>query len=77
MQVSVKELRKNLAACLSRAESGEEIVVTRNDRPVARLSPLNVAPKFDLAAAKALREELGLTQAVSDNSVFEAREDYR
>ena len=39
-QVSVAQAKAEFAALVSRAEAGEEIIVTRNGRPVARLTPL-------------------------------------
>jgi len=38
-EVNVSELRNHLPEYLTRAESGEEILVTRHGRVVARLSP--------------------------------------
>lgn len=38
--VSIRDLRNNGAAVLGRVERGEELQVTRDGHPVARLSPL-------------------------------------
>lgn len=38
--VSIAQAKAGFAALVSRAAAGEEIVVTRNGRPVARLMPL-------------------------------------
>jgi prevent-host-death family protein len=38
--VSIAQAKAGFAALVARAESGEQIVVTRNGRPVARLGPL-------------------------------------
>jgi antitoxin (DNA-binding transcriptional repressor) of toxin-antitoxin stability system len=35
VRVSVRELKNNLAACLRRAESGEELAITRRGKVVA------------------------------------------
>jgi prevent-host-death family protein len=37
--VGVAELRQNLSRCLRRVESGERLVVTDRNRPVAELGP--------------------------------------
>ena len=37
MNVSVYDAKTNLSRLLDRAASGEEVVITRNGRPVARL----------------------------------------
>lgn len=38
--ITQKELRNDTAAVLGAAEQGEEIIVTRNGTPIARLMPL-------------------------------------
>lgn len=40
MQVNVYEAKSRLSALLVRVEAGEEIVIARNGRPVARLVPM-------------------------------------
>ena len=39
-QVSVAQAKAEFAALVSRAEAGEEIIVTRHGKPVARITPL-------------------------------------
>jgi prevent-host-death family protein len=41
VDVSVTELRANLAECIRRAREGEEVIITDHDVPVARLSGLS------------------------------------
>ncbi|HXQ50260.1 MAG TPA: type II toxin-antitoxin system prevent-host-death family antitoxin [Stellaceae bacterium] len=49
------EAKTNLSKLLDRVASGEEVVITRHGKPVARL----VAPeRFDRARAKAAAEKL-------------------
>lgn len=43
-QVNVYEAKARLSALLARVETGEEIVIARNGRPVARLVPLSGRP---------------------------------
>jgi len=38
--VSIRTMQHQLAAMIAEVEKGEEIVVTRRNRPVARLGPL-------------------------------------
>lgn len=40
MQVTVEEARAGLSRLLERVESGEEIIISRSGKPVARLAPL-------------------------------------
>ena len=39
LEISVKEARSNLSALLDKVERGEEIVITRHGKHVARLLP--------------------------------------
>ncbi len=43
--VNVYQAKTQLSRLLDRAEAGEEIIITRNGRPVARLAPLRPARK--------------------------------
>jgi prevent-host-death family protein len=43
-RVSISQAKAEFAALVSRAKAGEEIVVTRNGRPVARLTHLENTP---------------------------------
>lgn len=50
-----RELRNNVGDVLRRAEAGERIVVTVNDRPVAELGPVTgTRPVATLATLRAL-----------------------
>ena len=40
MEVSVSEVQKRLSQLLSQVEKGEEIIITREGRAIARLSPM-------------------------------------
>jgi prevent-host-death family protein len=51
MQVGAFEAKNTLGALLDRVEQGEEIVITRRGKPVARLAPC--APKVDREAVMA------------------------
>jgi prevent-host-death family protein len=42
-RVNVYEAKTQLSRLLDRAQDGEEIVITRHGRPVARLGPVRVA----------------------------------
>ena len=42
--VNVYEAKSHFSQLLTRAEGGEEIVIARNGRPVARLVPISVRP---------------------------------
>jgi prevent-host-death family protein len=58
MQIGAFEAKNTLSALIDRAEHGEEIVITRRGRPVAKLVPFRDIPGHDRAreAAKQLRD---------------------
>jgi prevent-host-death family protein len=39
--VKIAELKAHLSEMVAKAEAGEEVVITRGNRPVARLAPLD------------------------------------
>lgn len=45
-EIPLRELRNNTSEVLRRVEEGEELNVTVNGRPVARLVPLPRRPRF-------------------------------
>ena len=54
--VSVAEAKAHLTRILTRVEKGDEVVITRRGRPVARLSSvLRPSKPIDFAALEALR----------------------
>jgi len=56
MQVGAFEAKNTFGALLDRVEQGEEIVITRHGKPVARLAPC--AAMFDREAAKAALDRI-------------------
>jgi prevent-host-death family protein len=69
-EVSIAEAKAKLAALVSRAEAGEQIVVTRNGRPVACLGPLPSKKPVvyeNLAHLGPLPEDLSLPEDVIED----------
>ena len=56
IEVGAFEARNKLSALLDRVEQGEEIIITRHGRPVARLVPTN--PGIDLSQAQAALQRM-------------------
>ena len=55
MRVSVSDAKAQLTELVRRAEAGEEIVLTRHDRPVVRLEPVRpVLPGANAFARKGI-----------------------
>ena len=73
-QVTIREMRSNLRALIERAEAGEEIVILRRGRKVARLVPPPREPaRFpDLTAFRASIALKG--EPVSDTVIRQRRE---
>jgi prevent-host-death family protein len=59
--VGAFEAKTHLAALLDRVERGEEVVITRRGKPVARLVAAEVkpAPKDAIAEMRRLRAQIG------------------
>ncbi len=58
MVVNVKEVREHFSTYVSRAEQGEEIVLTRNGQVVARLVPPEASAVLDLDLLASRRDRL-------------------
>jgi prevent-host-death family protein len=74
--VNVSETRENLAQLLDAVEAGEEIMIVRRDRPVARLVPIerSMTTFRDRAA---LRADLPPMTEPADGAVRSLREEER
>jgi prevent-host-death family protein len=46
MVVNIHQAKTNLSKLLARVEAGEEIVIARSGRPVARLVPVEVSSRL-------------------------------
>lgn len=74
MDVSVRELRNHTAKVIAAIESGQPVVLTVHGRPVADIVPRQVRSErrsseallADLAAIRALAEELGVESNPAD-----------
>ena len=68
LQVSVAQAKAEFASLVARAEAGEDIVVTRNGKPVARLTALTERPVIygDLSGLR-VSDDLSLPDDVIDD----------
>jgi prevent-host-death family protein len=76
-EISIAKAKAGFAALVARAEAGEQIVVTRNGRPVACLGPLPAKKPIvygDLAHLGPLPEDLSLPEDVIDDFYRSAEE---
>jgi prevent-host-death family protein len=67
MRVGAFEAKNTLGALLDRVERGEEVVITRHGKPVARLAPCATMVDADEAGAALarIRARAGAVQPVS------------
>ncbi|HZK89517.1 MAG TPA: type II toxin-antitoxin system prevent-host-death family antitoxin [Stellaceae bacterium] len=79
-QISIAQAKAGFAALVARAEAGEQIVVTRNGRPVACLGPLPAKKPIiygDLAhLAPLLSDDLSLPEDVIDD-FYKSSKDFK
>lgn len=85
--IGLFEAKTHLSELVARAEAGEEIVITRHNRPVARIVPMASEPSFDpvqrreaIEGLRRLREELrskGMTMSSDEivQTLHEMREE--
>lgn len=64
--IGLFEAKTHLSELIARAERGEEVVITRHNKPVAKLVPVTEQPAVDLEkrrvavqALQTLRDDLG------------------
>lgn len=74
--VNVSETREHLAQLLDAVEAGEEVLIVRRDRPVARLVPVPAAMS-PFPSRRELREALPAMDEDADAVVRALRDDER
>ncbi|MDH5297919.1 MAG: type II toxin-antitoxin system prevent-host-death family antitoxin [Desulfobulbaceae bacterium] len=75
IEVNVKEARSNLSTLLDRVAHGEEVVVLRHGKKIARLTPLPSENR--LPSLKELRSSLPAAGDTLSNAVVRNREEER
>ena len=73
MQLSIREAKARLSEAIVAMESGQQVILTRNGRVVAEITPPPPVKKggYDFERAAIVRTELGL-----DNRKFEIPENF-
>lgn len=77
--VSVAEAKSHLSEILARVEAGEEVVITRRGKAVARLKPerrpTSIAPDFE--KLRAFRESMPMASIPVGELIRQIRDDER
>jgi prevent-host-death family protein len=74
--ITVAEAKAHLSEVLDRVERGEEVVITRRGKPVARVSQVQ-QPKepIDFAGIRALRESMPFQEVPSVDIIRQMRDE--
>jgi len=72
--VNLAEAKAHLSELVSKAESGEETIITRRGQPVARLVPI-ATPKKALRSLSAFRATLPKARKTSAELIRELRDE--
>ena len=76
LEVNVKEARSNLSSILDKVEQGEDIVITRRGKRVARITHLDENPT-PLKSLRKFREHIKLKGKSLSQTVIMQREEER
>ncbi len=74
LEINVKEVRGNLSSILDKVEQGEEIVITRRGKRVARITGLDESPT-PLKSLKKFRENINIQGNSLSQTVISQREE--
>ncbi len=76
LEINVKEARGNLSSILDRVEKGEEIIITRRGKRVARISNIENNPT-PLKSLKQFRKKISIKGKSLSQTVIKHREEER
>lgn len=75
--VTVAEAKARLSELLNRIEHGDEIVVTRRGRPIARLTPIRGGKKQPIVGLSAFREQIARANVAATEALLQLRKESR
>ncbi|MBM2837865.1 MAG: Antitoxin [Deltaproteobacteria bacterium] len=73
----VKEARQHFTEYLSRVEKGEEVIITKREEPVAKISAIQRKAKGRLLSHKELRDSIMAKGKPLSEIVVESRQEER
>lgn len=71
----IKETRQHFTEYLAKVERGEEVIITRRNEPIARITPFNATRSGRLASRRELRESIAPKGKPLSQIVISAREE--
>lgn len=74
---NIRDARKNLSALLEQAERGEEVIISRRGKPIARLVHVHDEENVRFPSRAELRSELPPAQESAGDLVRRLRDDER
>lgn len=75
-ELSTKKARSELSALLKRVERGEEVIISRRGKQVARIVPMKSAPKR-LPSLDKFRKEISIHGEPMSQTVLRNRQEER
>jgi prevent-host-death family protein len=75
--VSLAEAKAHLSGLLDRVEAGEEVVITRRGKPVARLAPEGPAKRKPLPSLADFRAQMPVSKIPAGEFVRKMRDEDR
>jgi len=76
LEISTKEARSNLSSILDKVEKGEEIVITRRGKRIARITSVDEKP-VPLKSLKKFRAKINIEGKPLSQTVINQREEER
>jgi len=70
----IREARQRFTEYLAKVERGEEVIITRRNQPVARISPVKAVKSGRLASRRDLRESIEPKGKPLSQTVISSRE---
>lgn len=77
MEVNVKETREKFSSILNRTENGEEVVIVRRGKKIAKLVPFNNNVVKRLPDLRQFRASISVTKKGLSDAVFLDRDEGR
>lgn len=75
--INIREARKKLSALLEQAERGEEVVISRRGKPVARLVDVHCEQPVQFPSRAELRREIPPAKQSAEDLVRSLRDEER